>query len=119
MRDGGVGEVRTELQEERTEVPVDAGEIILVHQGGGPHDPGIGPTGLLVATFCGCEVLARSLLGLVVGGLLLLPFVRVGGFGAGDALVLAGIGAWLGWPVVLWAAWWGALVGAALALIAK
>ncbi len=38
--------------------------------------------------------------------------------GAGDAVVLA-IGALGGWPFVLWAAWWGALAGAVLALVAR
>ena len=33
--------------------------------------------------------------------MLLLPLVRAGGFGASDALLLAAIGAWRGWPLVL------------------
>lgn len=75
--------------------------------------------GLLVAAVYGWQALALNLLGLVVGGSLLLPFVRVGGFGAGDALLLGAIGAWRGWQFVLWAAWWAALIGAVLALIAR
>jgi Flp pilus assembly protein protease CpaA len=74
--------------------------------------------GLLVAAGCGWPALGRNLLGLVIGGALLLPFVRAGGFGAGDALLLAAIGAWQGWAVVLWTAWWAAAVGAALAVVA-
>jgi Flp pilus assembly protein protease CpaA len=79
---------------------------------------GGGLAGLLAATVCGWQALAPSLLGLAVGGLLLLPFVRAGGFGAGDALLLAAIGAWLGWQLVLWTAWWAALTGAGLAVAA-
>ena len=79
---------------------------------------GGGLAGLLAATVCGWQALAPSLLGLAVGGLLLLPFVRAGGFGAGDALLLAAIGAWQGWQFVLWTAWWAAVVGAGLALLA-
>lgn len=74
--------------------------------------------GLLVAAATGWEALQLSLLGLVVGGVLLLPFVLAGGFGEGDALLLATVGAWQGWQFVLWTAWWAALVGAGLAVVA-
>jgi prepilin signal peptidase PulO-like enzyme (type II secretory pathway) len=79
---------------------------------------GGGLAGLLAAAVCGWQALALNLLGLVVGGSLLLPLVRAGGFGEGDALLLAAIGAWRGWQFVLWAAWWAALVGAGLAFLA-
>jgi prepilin peptidase CpaA len=75
-------------------------------------------TGLLVAAAAGPDVLLMSALGLVVGGLLLLPFVIRGGFGAADALLLAALGAWQGWQFVLWTAWWAALAGAGLAVVA-
>jgi len=75
--------------------------------------------GLLVAAVYGWQALALNLLGLVVGGSLLLPFIWAGGFGAGDALLLAAIGAWQGCQFVLWTAWWAALIGAVLALIAR
>lgn len=74
--------------------------------------------GLLVAGVSGWETVQLSLLGLMVGGLLLLPFVLAGGFGEGDALLLGTIGAWFGWQFVLWVAWWAALVGVGLALLA-
>ena len=74
--------------------------------------------GLLVAAMSGWDALRLSLLGLAVGGLLLAPLVWRGGFGAADALLLGAIGAWQGWQFALWTAWWAALVGAALALIA-
>lgn len=74
--------------------------------------------GLLVAAATGWEALQLSLVGLAVGGLLLLPFVLAGGFGGGDALLLATVGTWQGWQFVLWTAWWAALIGAGLALIA-
>jgi prepilin peptidase CpaA len=57
-------------------------------------------------------------LGLAAGVLLPLPLVLRGGLGAADALLLATIGAWEGWQAVLWTAWWTAIAGAVLALIA-
>ena len=72
-----------------------------------------------VAALTGADALRGSLVGLVVGGAILLPFVLRGGFGAADALLLAAIGAWLGWEFALLTAWRAALVGAALALVAR
>lgn len=74
--------------------------------------------GLLVAAAHGSDALPLSLIGLAVGGLLLLPFVILRGFGAADALLLATIGVWQGWQFVLWTAWWAALCGAGLAVLA-
>lgn len=79
---------------------------------------GGGLIGCVAAAVSGWEALTSSLVGMLVGGLLLVPFVRLGGMGAGDALVLAAIGSWGGWPFVLAAAWWSALAGALLALVA-
>ena len=78
---------------------------------------GIG-TGVLVAALSGWDALQLSLLGALVGGLLLMPFVLLRGFGPADAFLLAAVGAWHGGRFVLWTAWWAALVGALLALIA-
>jgi len=39
---GVVGDVRTELEEERAEVPVHGVDVVLVHQGRRLHQPGIG-----------------------------------------------------------------------------
>jgi len=80
--------------------------------------------GLVVAALGGTERLIQGLIGLVVGGLLLAPFIVIGqvrgeeGIGIGDALLLAVVGTWLGWPFVLATAWWGSLAGGVLALIA-
>ncbi len=74
--------------------------------------------GLLVAGFGGPDALLHSVLGLLVGGLLLLPFVLLGGFGLADALLLGAVGAWQGWQFLLHAAWWMALVGGVLAVVA-
>ncbi|MFN8472171.1 MAG: A24 family peptidase [Anaerolineae bacterium] len=74
--------------------------------------------GLLVAGVTGFAALQQSLLGLLLGGLLLLPLVLLRGFGVADALLLAAIGTWLGWEFVLHAAFWAALAGGILALVA-
>jgi prepilin peptidase CpaA len=74
--------------------------------------------GLLTAGTMGGEALRESAIGLVVGLLLLAPFVALGGIGMGDALLLGVVGTWLGWCFVLMTAWWGALAGGVLALVA-
>jgi prepilin peptidase CpaA len=45
--------------------------------------------------------LTQSLLGALVGLALLIVFHLLGGMGAGDVKLLAGIGAWLGWEPTL------------------
>jgi prepilin signal peptidase PulO-like enzyme (type II secretory pathway) len=47
-----------------------------------------------------------------------MPFVVIGALGPADALLLPAVGAWYGAEVALWTAWWAALVGAVLAVIA-
>lgn len=74
--------------------------------------------GVLVASTNGADALVVSLLGMMVGGLIVLPFVLIGAFGTTDALLLAALGAWNGPLFVLWTAWWTSLAGAALAIIA-
>jgi prepilin peptidase CpaA len=74
--------------------------------------------GVLVAATNETDALLVSLLGLMVGGLTILPFVVIGAFGAADALLLAAIGAWKGPVFVLWTAWWMSLAGAILAIVA-
>ena len=74
--------------------------------------------GLFAASVTSFAALQQSLLGMLVGGFLLLPLVLLRGFGVADALLLAGIGAWLGWEFVLRAAFWAALAGGILALVA-
>ncbi|MGI8424759.1 MAG: A24 family peptidase [Chloroflexota bacterium] len=76
-------------------------------------------TGLMWAVATGGQDgLRDGAIGLVVGVLVLAPFVALGGIGAGDALLLGLIGAWLGWTFVLWTTWWTSLAGGVLALIA-
>ena len=72
--------------------------------------------GVLLAAWAGPPALLGSLLGAVAGGVVFLPFVWRGWLGGADALLLAAVGAWQGWRVALWAAWWTALAGALLAL---
>jgi Flp pilus assembly protein protease CpaA len=72
--------------------------------------------GVLAAAWAGPPALGASLLGAAAGGLVFLPFVWRGWLGGADALLLAAVGAWQGWRLALWAAWWTALAGAALAL---
>lgn len=74
--------------------------------------------GLILPVFGGTHAVTLGILGCAAGIVLVLPLVLQGGFGGADALVLGMVGAWLGWPTVLWAAWWSAIVGAGLALVA-
>ena len=48
-----VGEIGTELEEEGPEVLIDAVEVVMIHQGGRLHDPGISAFCLRVVTFLG------------------------------------------------------------------
>lgn len=64
----------------------------------------------------GWEGLSYSLLGTLVGLGLLLPLYAVGGMGAGDVKLLAGVGAWVGSTVTLYAFCLSAVVGGAIAL---
>ena len=63
----------------------------------------------------GWSGLGWSLMGTVVGMMLLLVLRNVGGMGAGDVKLLAGVGAWLGTVVTLWAFAATALVGGVMA----
>ncbi len=60
--------------------------------------------------------LGYSLLGTLVGGLTLLPFYAIGGMGAGDVKMMAGIGAWVGTTIVFNSFCVGAVVGGVLAV---
>jgi len=73
--------------------------------------------GLIVGAVTGFASFEVSLMGFAVGTVLFVPFVLRGGFGGADALVLGMVGAWLGWPLVLWAAWWAAIAGGGLAIV--
>jgi len=75
-------------------------------------------SGLVYSTWVGgWEGLGAGLLGMVVGLATLLPLYAVGGMGAGDVKLMAGIGAWLG-ATVTWHAFIATVVvGAIMAII--
>jgi len=61
--------------------------------------------------------LGWSLLGTAVGLALLLPAYAIGGMGAGDVKLLAGVGAWVGPGLTFWAFLVSAVVGGVIALV--
>jgi prepilin peptidase CpaA len=70
-----------------------------------------------VAGYPWWEGLLYSLIGTVVGLALLLPAYAIGGMGAGDVKLLAGVGAWI-WPKdTLYAFAVSAIVGGVIAVI--
>jgi prepilin peptidase CpaA len=75
-------------------------------------------TGLVYNTVMfGWAGLGGGLLGMVVGLACLLPLYSVGGMGAGDVKLLAGVGAWLGWRVTFYGFAISTVVGAVMAVI--
>lgn len=60
--------------------------------------------------------LGYSLLGTVVGLALLLPLYAIGGMGAGDVKLLAGVGAWMGATVTFYAFCLSGIVGGVIAV---
>jgi prepilin peptidase CpaA len=74
--------------------------------------------GGLIFAFCkgGGPLLAWSLAGAGVGLLSLLPLYAIGGMGAGDVKLMAGMGAWIGPWLTLWAFLSTALVGGLMGL---
>ncbi|MFK7820144.1 MAG: prepilin peptidase [Planctomycetaceae bacterium] len=74
-------------------------------------------SGLVYCTCVGgLSGLGAGLLGMVTGLLTLLPLYAVGGMGAGDVKLMAGVGAWLGWQITLAAFCVSAVVGAIMAV---
>jgi prepilin peptidase CpaA len=67
--------------------------------------------------YFGWEGLAWSLLGTIVGLVLLLPAYAIGGMGAGDVKLLAGVGAWVWATTTLYAFCVSALVGGVIAIV--
>ncbi|MFN9717209.1 MAG: prepilin peptidase [Planctomycetota bacterium] len=61
--------------------------------------------------------LGAGILGMFVGLLTLLPLYAVGGMGAGDVKLMAGIGAWLGWEITFSAFCVSVVVGAVMAVM--
>ncbi len=60
--------------------------------------------------------LGDSLLGTLVGLALLLPAYAIGGMGAGDVKLLAGVGAWVGAGVTFYSFCLSAIIGAVIAI---
>jgi prepilin peptidase CpaA len=67
--------------------------------------------------YAGWEGLFLSLIGTAVGLAVLLPPYAVGGMGAGDVKLMAGVGAWMWGTVTLYAFAVSALVGGVIAII--
>ena len=65
----------------------------------------------------GWSGLGWALAGWAVGCALFLPWFLLGGMGAGDVKLLAGLGAWLGPMGALWAALLAGVIGGPLALV--
>ena len=61
--------------------------------------------------------LGWSLAGTAVGLITLLPLYSIGGMGAGDVKLMAGIGAWVYIETTLWAFVYTAVIGAVLAVL--
>jgi prepilin peptidase CpaA len=68
------------------------------------------------ASVGGWEGLGHSLVGMVVGLACLLPLYSVGGMGAGDVKLMAGIGAWVGSTTTWYAFCVSVVVGAIMAV---
>src|SRR5258705_10170608 len=69
-----------------------------------------------LSPYAGWEGLMYSVLGTVVGLALLLPAYAIGGMGAGDVKLLAGVGAWVWATHTMYAFGVSAVVGALLAV---
>jgi prepilin peptidase CpaA len=67
--------------------------------------------------YAGWEGLFYSVLGTVVGLALLLPAYAIGGMGAGDVKLLAGVGAWVWGTATLYAFAVSAIVGGIIAML--
>lgn len=74
-------------------------------------------SGLVYCTVTeGWSGMGAGLVGMSVGLLTLLPLYAVGGMGAGDVKLMAGIGAWLGWEITFYAFCVSTIVGAIMAV---
>jgi len=75
-------------------------------------------SGLIFSTCVGgWSGLGSGLIGMTVGLMCLLPLYSVGGMGAGDVKLMAGIGAWLGGWVTFYAFLLSAVVGGLMAVV--
>jgi prepilin peptidase CpaA len=66
---------------------------------------------------CGWTGLGWSLVGTAIGLLLLLPAYAIGGMGAGDVKLMAGVGAWLWGTVTFFAFCASAVIGGVIAIV--
>jgi len=64
----------------------------------------------------GAEGLGWSLLGTVIGLALLMPAYAIGGMGAGDVKLLAGVGAWVWGTTTFYAFCYSAILGGVIAI---
>jgi prepilin peptidase CpaA len=71
----------------------------------------------VLSPFAGWEGLFFSLIGTVVGLALLMPAYAIGGMGAGDVKLLAGVGAWVWGTDTFYAFAVSAIVGGAIAVV--
>src|SRR5262245_17688099 len=69
------------------------------------------------SSYAGWEGLGFSLCGTAVGLALLLPPYAIGGMGAGDVKLLAGVGAWMWGTITIYAFAVSALVGGVIAVL--
>jgi prepilin peptidase CpaA len=67
--------------------------------------------------YAGWEGLVYSLLGTLVGLALLMPAYAIGGMGAGDVKLLAGVGAWVWGTTTLYAFALSAVIGGVIAVL--
>jgi prepilin peptidase CpaA len=70
-----------------------------------------------LSPYAGWEGLMYSVIGTVVGLALLLPLYAIGGMGAGDVKLLAGVGAWVWGTSTLYAFAVSAIVGGVIAVL--
>src|SRR3954454_16504691 len=77
----------------------------------------LGAAGLAFAAWSqGSAGFLWALAGMGVGLATLLPLYAIGGMGAGDVKLMAGVGAWMGPAVTIWAFATSAIVGGLMAL---
>lgn len=70
-----------------------------------------------LSPYAGWEGLMYSLIGTAVGLALLMPAYAIGGMGAGDVKLLAGVGAWVWGTTTLYAFALSAIIGGVIALL--
>lgn len=74
--------------------------------------------GVILAIFSGFMMLKASLVGLLVGFLLYFLVFMMGGFGGGDVKLMTAVGALMGYPFVLYASFYSALIGGIMSIAA-